>query len=178
MGHQLSDLIEGCDGPQEERIGQVLHPVQRWVATAQKVSHDRRPEWIADEYWTKTRQKFLGGTSVDLIDAAANAYDSVAGTLGFMVLAQCHPQPDQVCPAGTFTASVNGPIGPQVQLCPDWLNERDLDRQAILMLIEMLGNAGVQDKQARQKHAEMAKQLFTDLEAAPSLEEILGKAKP
>lgn len=176
VGQLFTDFVEECDEPQQKRLNQALRLAERWVDVAWKVTHDRRPGWLDLDYWKDQRRRYLGGDSVALIDAAAKAYDGVAGPLRFFEQARCHPKPDAVCPAGRATNTAQGGAmgGQEIQLCPDWLGEHDRDRQAILVLAELLGGAGVQDPQARLNHAEMAKQLFEDLGQAPSLEEILG----
>lgn len=173
VGHMFHDSVEDC-GPDEAKVGQALGRIQRWLGIAERVVHDKRPKWRTLEYWVKLRTKYLGGETQDLVDAAAKSYDAIAGMLGFFVTARCHPKADATCPSGTATASSPGTLGPEIQLCPDWLAEKDPDRQAILLFAEMLGSTGITAAQARLNHAEMARQLFTDLGQAPSLEKIVA----
>lgn len=173
VGHIFTDIVEDC-GPDEPKVGQALGRIQRWLGIAERVVHDKRPAWRALDYWVKLRTKYLGGETQDLVDAAAKSYDAIAGMLGMFVTARCHPKADVTCPSGTATASSPGSLGPEIQLCPDWLAEKDPDRQAILLFAEMLGSTGITAAQARLNHAEMARQLFTDLGRAPSLEKILA----
>jgi hypothetical protein len=173
VGHIFTDIVEDC-GPDEPKVGQALGRIQRWLGIAERVVHDKRPAWRALDYWVKLRNKYLGGESQDLVDAAAKSYDTIAGMLGMFVSARCHPKADATCPSGIATASSPGSLGPEIQLCPDWLAEKDPDRQAILLFAEMLGSTGITAAQARLNHAEMARQLFADLGQAPSLEKILA----
>ncbi len=173
VGHMFHDDVQDC-GPDEPKVGQALARIQRWLGVAKIVVHDKRPTWRALAYWVDLRTKYLGGDSQDLVDAAAKSYDAIGGMLGMFLSARCHPKADATCPPGTATASSPGALGPDIQLCPDWLAEKDPDRQAILLFAEMLGSTGIPVGQARLNHAEMARQLFLDLGQAPPLEKILA----
>jgi hypothetical protein len=178
VGNVFADIVEDCADADEAKLGQALRRIQQWFSVAVRVVHDSRTSWRELKYWVDLRQRFLGGTDQALVDAAAKAFDTVAGPIGFFISARCHSQVDATCPTGRATASSPGPMGSEIQLCPDWLRQPDADRRAILVLAEMLGNAGIVDPQARLNHAEMARQLFLDLGQAPKLEDILSPLEP
>jgi hypothetical protein len=174
VGHQLMDLVEDCDDAQSAKLDQALRRIQQWMMVARRVTNDRRPEWLALQYWRDLRTRWLGGLDVARITAADAAYRSVLGALGMFVQVRCHASADATCPAGTPTASVPGSLGDEAQLCPDWFAETGGDRRALLLLARLLAGAGIATAQAQQDHAELAMQLFMDLGQAPDLRTILG----
>ncbi|HEV8323280.1 MAG TPA: DUF4157 domain-containing protein [Myxococcota bacterium] len=174
VGHIFSDILEDCDETQEGLINLALRRTQQWLMVAQRVTTDRRPDWLALTYWQDQRTRFLGGLEVARIDTADAAYRFVLGRLGMFISGKCHSTADAVCPAGTVTASTPGTLGDDVHVCPDWLGEQDADRRALLLLAEMTAGAGVASAQDRMNLAKMAQELFTSLGEAPDLRTILG----
>ena len=172
---RLADLVEGCDSKQEAALEKAMALAQRWVGVAGKAAYDRRKEWLELDYWIKLRKKYLGGEAVALLDQAAKVYQTAAGPLGMFAEASCHPKADATCPPGQATATEPGKImgGPAIQLCPGWLNEKDPVRQALLVLAELAGSAGVKDQNDRLNNAQFAKELFDDLGQAPTMKELL-----
>ena len=66
-------------------------------------------------------------------------------------------------------------MGPELQLCPDWLTEPNPERRALLLLAEMAHGYGAANLAMGMNLAKMAQELFLDLGAdAPSLRQILG----
>ena len=179
VGHEHTDLVEGCNEGQEAQISSALHRGQRWVSVALRAfAPDLLPRMLTADDFKAVVRRHLGGVSAGLVGQAAKAYENAAGPLAVLVQARCHPTPDAVCPAGTAAAQAETKLsqifGPEIELCPDWLNMQDPERQAILLLAAVFGITGVTDARTRLNYAEMAPELFRLLQPEPSIEDILG----
>jgi hypothetical protein len=95
-----------------------------------------------------------------------------------MVQIRCHPKNDEVCTAGKATTtgdtSLTPAFGPGLQLCPDWLNDKDADHRTVLLLAEMTTLAGITDESQKRNYAEFARQMFMNATKPPAVDEIVG----
>lgn len=167
-----------CSAEGQRQIDAIGMRARRWASFAGRFTADRNPKLLAEPYWAGLRRRFLGGDSPALLDAANRAYGRAAALLELIIFGQCHEQRDAVCPEGTTATWEREGITGTIHVCPDWLAERDPDRQTLAFLRAIIEGSGEADAGKQLAYAQMARVLYADIyeSSIPALEDIVGPA--